>query len=115
MIDNETMEYRGYKALVQFSNDDECLIGRVLGIEDIIGFHGDSVAEVRAAFAEAVDSYIANNKSVGRQPNQPAEFVPVAVDPALYEAAKGRVQGTTQTVNEFVNTAVKQALYPQHV
>ena len=114
MSDN-TMTYRGYKAIVQYSTEDESLVGVVVGIKDRIAFAGDSVEEVASEFHAMIDSYIANNKAIGREPNQPADFVPVAVDPALYEAARGRVQGTKQTVNEFVNTAVKQALYPQHV
>ena len=113
MSDN-TMSYRGYKALVQYSAEDECLVGVVVGIKDRIAFDGASVDEVTAEFHAMIDSYIANNKTIGREPNQPADFIPVAVDPALYEAAKGRVQGTEQTVNEFVNIAVKQALYSQH-
>jgi predicted HicB family RNase H-like nuclease len=113
MSDN-TMHYRGYKAVVQYSAEDESFVGVVVGIKDRIAFAGDSVEEITADIHAMIDSYIANNKAIGREPNQPADYVPVPVDPALYEAAKGRVQGTSQTVNEFVNIAVQQALYPQH-
>jgi predicted HicB family RNase H-like nuclease len=37
----------------------------------VIGFHGDSVAELRAAFEEAVDDYLATCKKLGRSPNKP--------------------------------------------
>ena len=113
MSDN-TMSYRGYRAVVQYSSEDESFVGVVVGIKDRIAFAGDSVAEITGEFHAMVDSYIANNKSVGREPNRPAGYIPVGLDSALYEVVKDNVQETGQTIDEFVNTAVKQALYPQH-
>lgn len=54
-----TTTYRGYAARIEYSDEDQCLIGHIAGIDDIIGFHGESVAELRAAFEEAVDDYLA--------------------------------------------------------
>jgi predicted HicB family RNase H-like nuclease len=54
-----TTTYRGYAARIEYSDEDQCLIGHIAGIDDIVGFHGESVAEVRAAFEEAVDDYLA--------------------------------------------------------
>ena len=44
------MIYKGYTARIEYSTEDGCLIGEIAGIRDIVGFHGDSVAELRAAF-----------------------------------------------------------------
>lgn len=33
-------------------------MGHVVGIQDIIGFHADNVAELRKSFEESVDDYI---------------------------------------------------------
>ena len=54
-----TITYRGYTATVEYRSDDDCLVGRLIGIKDIVGFHGDSVRELKRAFREAVDDYIA--------------------------------------------------------
>ncbi len=53
-----TMTYRGYVACIEYSDEDQCLIGHVAGIEDIVGFHGESMADLRTAFEEAVDDYL---------------------------------------------------------
>ena len=37
---------------------DACFVGHITGIKDIVGFHGESVAELRDAFEEAVDDPI---------------------------------------------------------
>ena len=51
-------EYRGYAADIRYSEADGMLVGHVAGIRAIIGFHGESVNEVRKAFEEAVDFYL---------------------------------------------------------
>ena len=48
------MTYKGYAARIEYSDEDGCFVGHIAGISDIVGFHGDSVEEVRAAFHEAV-------------------------------------------------------------
>jgi predicted HicB family RNase H-like nuclease len=53
-----TMQYKGYAARIEYSDEDDCFIGHIAGINDIVGFHGDSVTELHAAFEEAVDDYL---------------------------------------------------------
>lgn len=50
-----TMTYCGYTASIEFDPDDNILVGRVLDIDDIISFHGESVAAFAGAFHAAVD------------------------------------------------------------
>jgi predicted HicB family RNase H-like nuclease len=55
---NNTMNYKGYTARVEFDPRDEIFIGCVLGIEDRITFHGETVAKLmRAAAAPVVVRY----------------------------------------------------------
>ena len=63
-----TMLYRGYTARIEYSNDDGCFIGHIAGIDDVVGFHGESVAELRAAFEEAVDDYLQTCGKLNRLP-----------------------------------------------
>ena len=41
------------------------------GIVDGVGFHGDSVDELKAAFREAVDDYIETCAKIGKEPQRP--------------------------------------------
>jgi predicted HicB family RNase H-like nuclease len=45
------MACRGYAARIEYSQEDECLVGRIAGINGIVTLHGDSVEEIRKAFA----------------------------------------------------------------
>lgn len=43
------MTYKGYTAVIASSAEDECLVGHLAGINDIVGFHDESLEEVRKA------------------------------------------------------------------
>lgn len=66
-----TMTYKNLAARVEYSEEDGCFVGHIAGIRDVIGFHGETVAELRAAFEEAVDDYLATCKKLGQAPNKP--------------------------------------------
>jgi predicted HicB family RNase H-like nuclease len=65
-----TMTYKGYAARIELSDEDECVIGHIAGIRDVVGFHGDSVRPLRKAFQEAVDDYLATCEKLGRSPQK---------------------------------------------
>lgn len=52
------MTYKGYTARIEYCDADDSFIGHIAGINDVVGFHGDSVLELQAAFEEAVDDYL---------------------------------------------------------
>ena len=66
------MTYKGYKARVEFDPRDNLFVGRVLGLEDGITFHGATVAELKEGFAAAITHYLADCRATGRTPEKPA-------------------------------------------
>ena len=65
------MEYRGYRANVRFSDEDDAFLGKVVGIRDQIVFHGTSVRELRRNFRAVVDNYLAHCAEDGDAPARP--------------------------------------------
>lgn len=65
------MTYRGYKAQFDYCQEDEALVGHILGITGTIGFHGDNWAELRTAFKHVVDGYLDDCKILGIRPEVP--------------------------------------------
>jgi len=63
-----TMTFKGYAARIEYSDDDACFIGHIAGIKDVIGFHAETVKDLRAAFEEAVNDYLATCEKLGRAP-----------------------------------------------
>ena len=54
-----SMSYRGYAARTEYRDEDGCFVGHIAGIKDTVGFHANSVEDLRTAFQEAVDDYLA--------------------------------------------------------
>lgn len=65
------MAYKDYIGTVEYSEEDACLFGRIAGRRDIISYEGESVAEIRTAFEEAVDDYLQHCTEIGKEPNKP--------------------------------------------
>jgi len=57
MADN-ILKYKGYYGSVEYSADDECFFGKIIGITDLITFEGESVVALKKAFGEAVEDYL---------------------------------------------------------
>ena len=68
---SNSLVYEGYAARIEFSSHDECFIGHIAGIKDVVGFHGETVSELKAAFQEAVNDYLATCNIVGKTPQKP--------------------------------------------
>lgn len=67
------LEYKGYKGTVEYSKEDDCLFGKVIGMnKDLIAYEGHTISELRADFEAGVESYLAAN--VNSQTNNAPTF-----------------------------------------
>lgn len=106
-----TMEHKGFAARVEYSEEDGCFIGHVAGIRDVIGFHGESVAELRAAFEEAVDDYLTTCKKLGKEPNKPysGQFR-LRLAPELHARAAMLAETRGKSLNTWVSEAIEKSI-----
>ncbi|HEX3146474.1 MAG TPA: type II toxin-antitoxin system HicB family antitoxin [Gemmataceae bacterium] len=79
------MEYKGYVGHVAFDNDAGIFQGEVVDTRDVITFQGRTVEEVRAAFRDSVNDYLAFCAERGEAPDKPfsGHFV-TRISPALH-------------------------------
>ncbi len=66
----DVMEYKDYIGSVHFEADDEIFFGKIEAINDLVMFEGQSVQELKKAFHDAVDDYLATCEKMGREPNK---------------------------------------------
>ena len=106
-----TMMHKGYAARVEYSEDDECFVGHIAGIRDAVGFHGESVAELRAAFEEAVDDYLATCVKLGREPNHPysGQFR-LRLKPELHARAAIAAEAGGKSLNTWVAEVIERSV-----
>ncbi len=61
-----------YKTLGgEIRHGDGILVGRVTNTRDIIGFHGNTIAETIDSFHSVIDEYLEDCKEKGLNPNKP--------------------------------------------
>ena len=106
------MSYKGYTARMDFDIEDKIIVGRVLDIDDIITFHGASVANFEAAFHSAVNSYIAACEQLGQTAERPASGrLMLRVDPSVHAAAVKASARSGQSLNKWAEKALLQAAH----
>ena len=104
------LEHQGYKARVEFDPDDECFTGHLAGINDIVGFHGTSIRELKAAFRAAVDDYIETCRRVGKPPEKPfSGRVMFRIAPEVHANAALAAQISGVSLNQWAENVLRRA------
>ncbi len=101
------MTYKGYAASMIFDSEDKIIVGRVLDIDDIISFHGESVAQFESNFHAAVDDYIAASEALGSQPEKPASGkLMLRIAPTVHAAALKAAAQSGTSLNKWAEHAL---------
>lgn len=104
------LSYKGYHCRPEFDSGGDVFFGRLAGIRDIVTFHADSVAGLRAAFEEAVDDYLESSAKLGREPNRPySGKVMFRVDPEVHRAAATAAELAHLSLNEWAEQVLREA------
>jgi predicted HicB family RNase H-like nuclease len=64
------MIYKGYEPVIEYDEEDQILVGRVINTKDIIVFDGLSVDEIEQSFQQVIDEYLADCKQLNKTPSQ---------------------------------------------
>jgi predicted HicB family RNase H-like nuclease len=106
------MEYKGYTALIQYSEEDGRFIGKVIGILDQIIFDAPCFEEIRKIFEADVDSYLQYCRQKGREPDKPVLEIMVPVSPLLYAKASRKAEYDGVPVRTVMEAALQKFVHP---
>lgn len=107
----KTMKYRGYAARIEYSEEDGCFVGHIAGIRDIVGFHGETVAELRSAFEEAVDDYLETCAKLGKEPQKSySGRLMLRIPPAIHAAVATAAETSGKSINQLVSEILDQTV-----
>ena len=106
----KAMNYKGYFAKVEFDPEDHIFVGHVIGIRDVVGFHGESVAQLERSFQEAVDNYLEACIKLDQKPNKPYSGnlmlrIPAEVHAAVAVAAEANGKSINQWATRVLEAA----------
>ncbi|MBR0296092.1 MAG: type II toxin-antitoxin system HicB family antitoxin [Paludibacteraceae bacterium] len=102
-----TLNYKGYLGTVNFSEKDECFYGKIEGIDGLVNFEGQSVSELKEAFHEAVDDYVAYCVAEGIEPHKSySGQLNIRIKPETHS----RIAALAKQAGESINAFISQAL-----
>ena len=104
------MSYKGYSARVEYDDEDGIFVGRIAGIRDGVGFHADSVAELREAFHDAVEDYLETCASIGKEPQKAfSGQMMFRVNPELHRKAAIAAELAGKSLNQWAEEVLNRA------
>ena len=104
------MNYKGYFARVEFDPEDHIFVGHIVGIRDVVGFHGESVVELEAAFREAVDDYLVACKELNQEPNKPySGRLMLRIPMDLHASVAAAAEAKGKSINKWVTGVLRSA------
>ena len=108
------MEYRGYVGKVEFDDEADLFHGEVVNTRDVITFQGKSVDELRRAFHESIDDYLAFCEERGEEPDKPfsGQFV-TRISPELHRQINLAATLEGKSLNAFVAEQLQAAVEKQ--
>jgi predicted HicB family RNase H-like nuclease len=105
------MVYKGYLANIAFDEQANLFHGEVINIRDVVTFQGQSVDELRQAFADSVEDYLSFCAERGEEPDQPfsGRFT-VHLSPEQHRQVILAAEKAGKDVAQWVAEALEQAL-----
>lgn len=105
------MEYRGYLGKVEFDSEAGIFHGDVINTRDVITFQGRSVAELKKAFEESVNDYLAFCASRGEDPDKPfsGQFM-TRIPPELHRQVNLAANLSGKSLNTWVTEQLQAAI-----
>lgn len=105
------LKYKNYMGSVEYSAEDDCLFGKVIGIRGLISYEGNSLDELKDDFHQAVDDYLQMCIKEKKQPETAFKgSFNVRIDPELHRNIAIRAKEANMSLNAFVKQALVHSL-----
>lgn len=106
-----TLKYKGYIGSVAYSEPDKVFFGKIEGIDGLVNYEGESVAELTAAFHEAVEDYLIFCEEHGVKPEKSyTGTFNVRISPMTHREIANRASEAGISINAFVKRALDDAV-----
>ena len=107
-----TLSYKGFTARVEFDPDDNIFFGRVLGVQDIIGFHGETVTKLTRDFHDAINHYLDVCQQRGKTPQKGfSGKLTLRVSPVTHADIAVAAAHAGKSLNKWVTDTLTQAIH----
>jgi predicted HicB family RNase H-like nuclease len=110
----DLLKYQDFSGTVQFSAEDEVFHGKIVGIDDLVTFEGQSVEELKNSFHNAIEDYLEICESIGKSPHKSYKgSFNIRIKPVVHKKAVLKSTELGLSLNQFVEQAIQQKLTSQ--
>ena len=106
------LRYKGYTGSAEYSEEDHCFYGMVLGLKHAgILYEGTSVESLKKDFEESIDYYLRDCEAEGITPEKPySGNVVLRMTAELHAQAAEKASSLGISLNEFIKRAISAAV-----
>lgn len=106
---SDLLSYKNYNGTVDYSKEDNCLFGKVIGIKSLLSYEGYSVQELEEDFHRVIDEYLDDCNERGVAPEQPYKgSFNIRINPELHRIIAVYAMENGKSLNAAVEEALKQ-------
>jgi predicted HicB family RNase H-like nuclease len=112
----DKLEYKGYFGSIEYSEEDNCLYGKVLGMpRDLISYEGNTASELMEDFKGAIDTYLEHCQRKGIKPHKSYNGVlNIRIPAAIHGKIAMMAEDTGTSINAFIRESVERRLGLTH-
>jgi len=105
-----TMTHDSYVATIELDEDAGLFHGEVINTKDVLTFQGQTLDELKVAFADTVAEYLEWCRERGKEPQRPysGNFT-VRISPELHRRLATAAARSGKSVNSFVAEALERS------
>ncbi len=105
------MDYKGYVANVEFDDEANIFHGEIINLRDVVTFQGQTVDELRQAFQDSVEDYLAFCAERGEFPEKPySGKFSVRIDPELHRKITIQARTKKKSLNSWISETLEAAI-----
>jgi len=106
------LHYKGYNGSVEYSEADNCLYGKVLGLENsLILYEGYSLDELKEDFEDGIESYLDGCKEDEIPPEQPYnDVLNVYIPSEIHSKVATYAENHGTSINAFICDSIERRL-----
>ncbi len=99
-----TLKYKGYSGTVEYSEEDNCLFGKVIGMnKNLITYEGKTVEELKADFESGIDIYLESCKERGVKPQKSySGSLNIRIPSEIHSQLALKAQMTGRSINAII-------------
>lgn len=105
------MKYQDYSAKIEYDALDKIFVGHIIGIRDIVSFHGSTVEELESALHEAVHHYLDVCEKSGQKPQRSySGKLTVRIPPEVHLAVATAAETNNKSINQWASDVLREAV-----